>query len=75
MYVSVRILNARKLKGNLVHNKTLTITTQKRAGVVPNAKQKVKIAENMFPMMAETKRVPTLLTLSTKFPKEPIKGH
>jgi len=36
----------------------------------PNAKQKVKIAEKMFPMTAETARVPSCLTLSTRFPSE-----
>jgi len=42
----------------------------------PNAKQKVKIAEKMFPMTAETARVPSCLTLSTRFPsEEERKGH
>jgi hypothetical protein len=36
----------------------------------PNAKKKVKIAENMLPIIAETTKLQTSLTLSTKFPKE-----
>jgi hypothetical protein len=41
----------------------------------PNAKQKVKIAEKMFPMIAEIARVPNCLTLSTRLPKEPNKDE
>jgi len=42
----------------------------------PNAKQKVKIAEKMFLMTAETARVPSCLTLSTRFPiEDERKGH
>ena len=36
----------------------------------PNAKKKVRIAENMLPIIAETTKLQTSLTLSTKFPKE-----
>jgi len=74
-------------KTTRIHNRTLQSQWQRQYlhsrsriwwngnGAVPNAKQKVKIADKMFPMMAETKRVPTLLTFSTKFPKKPVKGH
>ena len=43
--------------------------------ILPNAKQKVKIAENMFPIIAETARLLICLALSTKFPTEPNKGE
>lgn len=36
----------------------------------PNAKKKVKIAEKMFPRIAETAKLQISLTLSTKFPNE-----
>lgn len=36
----------------------------------PNAKKKVKMAEKMLPMMAETAKLQASFTLSTKSPKK-----
>ena len=49
---------------------------KRKRRIKPNAKQKVKIAEKMFPMTAETARVPSCLILSTRFTnEEERKGH
>ena len=43
---------------------------QKRERNQPKAKKKVKIAEQMFPMMAETAKLQKSLTFSMKSPNE-----
>lgn len=79
------IIADNKYKYNLVQTQTHTIEQKamrgkkhgrkERRGIIPNAKQKVKIAEKMWPMMTEATRQTTLLILSMKFPREPNKGH
>ena len=54
---------------NMMFKKTIK-ENQKKKKNQPNAKKKVKIAEKIFPIIAETAKWHASLTLSTKFPKK-----
>lgn len=57
------------MKKNHLHGKNKK-PNEKEEINKPSAKKKVRIAENTLPIIAETTKLKTSLTFSTRFPKE-----